>query len=105
MKTLGNYETEYQRSTNSLRNRVTNRLTNYKFNWQRQKLENCSNEPGKLYHDGQIITSQPKLAEIMNNFFLDKVATIRQGRQELIKLINISLNLWLMTSYLLLTLL
>ena len=40
----------------------------------------CSSaSPTKLYHGGQIITSPAWLAEIMNNFFVDKVTTIRQG--------------------------
>ena len=40
----------------------------------------CSSaSPTKLYHGGQIITSPARLAEIMNNFFVDKVTTIRQG--------------------------
>ena len=82
----------------SLRNKVTNRLKNDKTQWQKQKLEKCNNDPGKLwknilgwlnwcssgspsklYHAGQIITSPARLAEIMNNFFVNKIATIRQG--------------------------
>ena len=82
----------------TLRNKVTNILRHDKTKWQKQKLENCNNDPGKLwknvlgwlnwcssgspsklYHAGQIVTSPAKLAEIMNNFFVDKIATIRQG--------------------------
>jgi hypothetical protein len=81
----------------SLRNKVTNRLKNDKTQWQKRKLEKCNNDPGKLwknilgwlnwcssgspsklYHAGQIITSPARLAEIMNNFFVNKIATIRQ---------------------------
>ena len=36
-----------------------------------------SGSPSKLYHDGQIVTSPAKLAEIMNNYFVDKIANIR----------------------------
>ena len=66
--------------------------------WQKQKLENSSNDSGKLwkhvlgwlnwissasptklYHEGQIVTSPAKLAEIMNNFFVNKIDKIRQN--------------------------
>ena len=82
----------------SLRNKVSNSLNNDKYHWQKRKLENCGNDPGKLwknvlgwlnwcssasptklYHAGQIITSPAKLAVIMNNFFVDKITAIRQG--------------------------
>ena len=64
----------------------------------KKKLENCNNDPGKLwknilgwlnwcssgapsklYHAGQIVTSPAKLAEIMNNYFVYKIASIQQG--------------------------
>ena len=80
----------------TLRNRVTNSLKHDKNKWQKQKLDNCNNDPGKLwknilgwlgwcssgspsrlYHAGQIVTSPAKLAVIMNNFFVDKIAKIR----------------------------
>ena len=82
----------------TLRNKVTSSLRNDKTQWQKQKLASCNNEPGKLwknilgwlnwcssgspsklYHAGQIVTSPAKLAEILNNFFVDKIDTIRQG--------------------------
>jgi hypothetical protein len=66
--------------------------------WQRKKLEICNNDPGKLwknilgwlnwcssgsptklYHAGQIVTSPARLADIMNNFFVNKIATIQGG--------------------------
>ena len=81
-----------------LRNKVTQKLRNDKLRWQKQKLQNCNNDPGKLwksilgwlnwsssgsptklYHDGQIESSPSKLANIMNNFFVNKIATIREG--------------------------
>ena len=81
----------------NLRNKVTSSLKKDKMNWQKQKLKNCNNDPGqlwknilgwlnwcssgspsKLYHAGQIVTSPAMLAEIMNNYFVDKIATIRQ---------------------------
>ena len=68
------------------------------MNWQKKKLERCSNNSGKLwknilgwlnwcssgsptrlYHAGQIVTSPARLAEIMNNFFVNKISTICQG--------------------------
>ena len=40
----------------------------------------CSSaSPTKLYNAGQIVTSPAKLADIMNNFFVNKISTIRQG--------------------------
>ena len=81
-----------------LRNKVTKNLREDKLNWQKKKLENCNNDSGKLwknilgwlnwcssgsptklYHAGQIVTSPARLAEIMNNFFVNKIATICQG--------------------------
>ena len=80
-----------------IRNKVTENLKNDKIQWQKKKLKNCDNDPGKiwknilgwlnwsssgspskLYHAGQIVTSPAKLANIMNNFFVDKIARIRQ---------------------------
>ena len=81
-----------------LRNNVTKKLRKDKIKWQRKKLENCNNDPGKLwknilgwlnwcssgsptklYHAGQIVTSPARLADIMNNFFVNKIATIQGG--------------------------
>ena len=80
-----------------LRNEVTKSLRNDKFRWQKQKLENCNNDSGKLwknilgwlnwcssgsptklYHAGQIVTSPARLATIMNTFFVNKISRIRQ---------------------------
>ena len=80
-----------------LRNKVTSNLRNDKINWQKNKLSSCNNDcgklwknilgwlnwcssgsPTKLYYLGQIVTSPSKLAEIMNNFFVDKVTKICQ---------------------------
>ena len=82
----------------SLRNKVTKKLRNDKLQWQKQKLNSCNNDPGKLwknilgwlnwcssgspsklYHAGQIVTSPARLANIMNNFFVNKITTIRHG--------------------------
>ena len=81
-----------------LRNNVTKNLKTDKLTWKKKKLENCNNDSGKLwknilgwlnwcssgsptklYHAGQIVTSPAKLAEIMNNFFVNKITRIRQG--------------------------
>ena len=77
-----------------LRNKVTNSLKNDKIKWQKQKLEKCNNDSGKLwknilgwlnwcssgsptklYHEGHIVTAPTKLAEIMNNF-LEAIASL-----------------------------
>ena len=81
-----------------LRNKVTSNLRADKVKWQKEKWEKCNNDPGKLwknilgwlnwcssgsptklYHADQIVTSPAKLAEIMNNFFVSKIATIREA--------------------------
>ena len=83
MKTLKNYK-------------VTRSLRNDKYKWQKNKLETCNNDSGKLwknirgwlnwsssgsptklYHAGQIVTSPSKLANIMNQFFIGKIENIR----------------------------
>ena len=82
----------------TLRNKVTRSLKHDKTQWQKRKLEDCNADPGKLwknilgwlnwctsgspsrlYHAGQIVTSPARLAEIMNNYFVTKIDTIRQG--------------------------
>ena len=79
-----------------LRNKVTRSLRNDKYKWQKNKLETCNNDSGKLwknirgwlnwsssgsptklYHAGQIVTSPSKLANIMNQFFIGKIDKIR----------------------------
>ena len=73
-------------------------MKNDKLLWKEQKLENCNNDSGKLwknilgwlnwcssgsptklYHAGQIVASPARLADIMNNFFVNKISTIRKG--------------------------
>ena len=81
-----------------LRNKVNNRLKREKVNWQKNKLENCDNDSGKLWknvlgwlnwassgapsqllHDGKIETKPSKLANVMNSFFVQKVKTIQNN--------------------------
>ena len=69
-----------------------------KINWQKNKLEQCSNDSGKLWsnvkgwlnwssvssptklsHEGSIETSPLQIATIMNNFYIDKVRLIREN--------------------------
>ena len=78
-----------------LRNTVNNRLKNEKDKWKRDKLDNCDNNSGKLwkniigwlnwsssgspsqlFHDGKLENKPSKLADIMNNFFINKVKNI-----------------------------
>ena len=89
---------ENSKKFRKLRNEVTKALRNDKLAWQRQKLETCSNDsgklwknvlgwlnwtssgsPSKLYHEGQVVTSPARLANIMNNFFTGKVDKIRKN--------------------------
>ena len=81
----------------SLRNKVTKSLKNDKYKWHKNKLDQCGKDPSKLwksvqgwlnwsssasptklYKDGQLITSPARLADIMNEFFIDKILKIRQ---------------------------
>ena len=82
----------------NVRNNVTKSLRKDKIKWQKKKLEDCNKDlgqfwknilgwlnwcssgaPSKLYHAGQMVTSPARLADIMNNFFVNKIATIREG--------------------------
>ena len=79
-----------------LRNKITKRLKSEKKDWQKNKLEECSNESGKLwanikgwlnwsssstpsqlFHEGRMETSPISIASIMNHFYIEKVQTIR----------------------------
>ena len=81
-----------------LRNKVTCRLRAEKHSWIREKLSACSNDSGRTWKnvkgwlgwisggppkqlfDGSKLCNKPsELANIMNNFFIDKVKKIRQS--------------------------
>ena len=91
-KTDYNYE-----KFKKLRNRATNQLRKDKIGWQKKKLQECSGNsslmwknvlgwlnwsstgsPSRLFHGGRLFTSPKALAEIMNNFFIEKICLIRQ---------------------------
>ena len=80
----------------SLRNRVTYLLKNDKYHWQQSKLQSCeetrdmgklwknvlgwlnwssTSSPTKLNHNGNLETSPQKMADIQNNFYIEKVKT------------------------------
>ena len=84
-----------------LRNKVTKILKTEKKAWQKNKLEACNNDsgklwanvkgwlnwstsssPSKLFHEGRIETSPIAIASIMNNFYIEKVQTIRENLPE-----------------------
>ena len=79
-----------------LRNRVNRRVKEEKADWQKEKLIQCSGDPGqiwsnvlgwlnwktcrspsKLYSGSKIEMSPSKNAEIMNKYYVNKVKTIR----------------------------
>ena len=79
-----------------LRNRVNIRVKEEKADWQKEKLRQCSNDPGqiwsnvlgwlnwktcrspsKLYSGSKIEMSPSKNAEIMNKYYVNKVKLIR----------------------------
>ena len=78
-----------------LRNQVSNKLKNEKDSWKKRKLDNCDDNPAKLwknikgwlqwsssgsptqlFHEGTLENKPSKLAEIMNNYFINKVRNI-----------------------------
>ena len=82
----------------SIRNAVTKRIKDEKYNWQKNKVELCSNDSGKLwshikgwlnisnvssptqlYHEGSVETSPRIMARIMNEFYIEKVRKIREN--------------------------
>ena len=83
-----------------LRNGVTGLLKNDKYNWQQMKLKSCeetrdmgklwknvlgwlnwssTSSPTKLNHHGNLETSPQKMADIQNNYYIEKVKTIRRS--------------------------
>ena len=77
---------------------MTKRIKTEKIRWEKLKLEQCKSDPGKmwsnvkgllnwtsvlsptkLFYNGVIETSPGKLASIMNEFYVDKVITIREN--------------------------
>ena len=93
-----NKTSENLKNYKKCRNRATKQLKKDKTEWQRKKLKTCNDDPGKLwknimgwlswcssgspsklYYAGQIVTAPTKLAEIMNNYFVDKVTSIRSN--------------------------
>ena len=84
-----------------LRNKVTKCLRNEKKSWQKKKMENCSNDSGKLwanvkgwlnwasnsspsqlFHEGRVESSPLSIASIMNHFYIKKVEEIRANLPE-----------------------
>ena len=81
-----------------IRNKVTCKLRADKENWERNSLNACgkdssklwknilgwlnwssSGAPNKLFNDGKLETSPKSLANIMNNFYIDKIKLIRSS--------------------------
>ena len=82
----------------SIRNKVNNRLKFEETNWQRTKLEQCgqnssdvwknvkgilnwktSGSPTQLFHQGSLLTKPQEIADAQNNYFLQKISTIREN--------------------------
>ena len=85
------------RQFKSLRNQATAKMRQDKKAWEKQKLSSSTNNssslwknvkswlnwnnsgpPTKLFHHGQMISSPAGIAGIMNSFFMDKVAGLRE---------------------------
>ena len=86
-----------------LRNEVTNQLKNDKTFWQERKLSSCqeskdtgklwksvlgwlnwssTSSPTRLLHQGNLETSPGKLADIQNNYYIEKVKCIRRNMED-----------------------
>ena len=80
----------------TLRNKVNNRLKYEKINWQKDKLDEFSEDssqtwknikgwlgwstggpPTKLFYEGKMLTKPKELSETMNSFFVNKVRNLR----------------------------
>ena len=81
-----------------LRNQVTSRLRPEKSNWQKDQLQTCTGKPGdqwklmlgwlnwksatsptQLFHEGKILNKPKDIADAQNEFFMKKVAQIREN--------------------------
>ena len=79
----------------SLRNTVNNKLKKEKINWQKEKLNTCRTDsgvtwknilgwldwssvitPSQLFYDGKLENRPSRVADIMNNYFINKVKRI-----------------------------
>ena len=79
-----------------LRNKVTNKLKNEEFKWQRQRLSGCggnsaktwkcvkgilnwhsSGSPNQLFFKGSLKTKSQEVAESQNQYFIEKIESIR----------------------------
>ena len=82
-----------------IRNQVTSLIRREKLSWQKRKLETAeeiqdsgklwktvlgwlnwssAGSPSKLIHEGKLVTSPSKIADIQNEFYINKVRKIRQ---------------------------
>ena len=82
----------------SLRNRINNRLKFEERSWQKTKIEQCgedsksvwknvkgilnwksSGSPNQLFYKGSLVTKPQQLADAQNEYFVDKITTIRDN--------------------------
>ena len=81
-----------------IRNKINNRLKSEEKDWQRSKINDCgddskklwkniknilnwnsSGSPSQLFFNGQLVTKPQEVARTQNEFFLDKITTIREN--------------------------
>ena len=82
----------------SARNRINNRLKYEERNWQKMKLDKCeenpkavwksvtgilnwksSSSPNQLFYKGSLVTKPQELADAQNEYFTEKISTIREN--------------------------
>ena len=82
----------------SVRNKINNRLKYEERNWQKTKLEQCgdnsksvwknvkgilnwksSGSPNQLFYKGFLVTKSQELADAQNEYFIEKITTIRDN--------------------------
>ena len=80
-----------------IRNQINNRLRYEESNWQRMKIDSCgedsskvwksvkgilnwssSGSPSQLFHNGSLVNKSQDVAEVQNQFFLDKISSIKE---------------------------
>ena len=82
----------------SLRNKINNRLKYEERSWQKFKLQECEGSPSKswknvksilnwntsgspsqLFYQGRLVNKPQELADVQNQYFVDKINLLRQG--------------------------
>ena len=91
-------ETQKWEDFKALRNKINNRLKSEERVWQKTKLNDCENDsknlwknvknilswkssgsPNQLFVNGNLVTKPQEVASAQNEYFLEKIQTIREN--------------------------